>query len=66
MFRIGACLSYIPDLADRDIVYPAVLVELCDNPDVYMISYTDFGGRKLITCVGSDQLQYMAKRQRGG
>jgi hypothetical protein len=66
MFRIGARLSYIPDLADRDIVNPAVVVEICDNPDVYMILYTDFVGRRITTCVGSDQLEYMAKRQRGG
>ena len=53
---------YTPSWQDDDIVYPAVVLEVCDNPDVYMISYTNFSVRTLITCVGADQLQYVAKR----
>ena len=56
---------YTPSWQDDDIVYPAVVLEVCDNPDVYMISYTNFSVRTLITCVGADQLQYVAKREGG-
>lgn len=66
MFRAGDSVMYTPSWQDDDIVYPAVVLEVCDNPDVYMISYTNFSVRTIITCVGADQLQYVAKRERDG
>ena len=63
MFAVGDYVMFTPSSVEDDLVIYAVVTDLTDYPDTYIISYTEDDGTETMMCARSEELQSTQKRK---